>query len=85
MTMKYIKISITAMMILSASGFFQSQVKPMDATLSTYQYPFEVKYKELNSQNQNLKMAYMDVQPKIPNGKTIVILHGKNFNCAYWE
>lgn len=85
MTMKYIKISITAMMILSASGFFQSQVKPMDATLSTYHYPFEVKYKELNSQNQNLKMAYMDVQPKIPNGKTIVLLHGKNFNGAYWE
>ncbi len=85
MTMKYIKLSITAMMILSASGLFQSQVKPMDATLSTYQYPFEVKYKELYSQNQKLKMAYMRLQPKVYNGKTIVLLHGKNFNGAYWE
>lgn len=30
-------------------------------------------------------MAYMDVQPKAPNGKTIVLLHGKNFNGAYWK
>lgn len=27
----------------------------------------------------------MDVKPKISNGKTIVLLHGKNFNGAYWE
>lgn len=30
-------------------------------------------------------MAYMDVQPKTPNGKTVVLLHGKNFNGAYWK
>jgi hypothetical protein len=30
-------------------------------------------------------MAYMDVQPEKANGKTIVLLHGKNFNGAYWE
>jgi pimeloyl-ACP methyl ester carboxylesterase len=30
-------------------------------------------------------MAYMDVQPAKPNGKSIVLLHGKNFNGAYWE
>lgn len=30
-------------------------------------------------------MAYMDVQPQNAIGKTIVLLHGKNFNGAYWE
>lgn len=53
--------------------------------LTNYQYPFEVHFKDLNSQKQNLKMAYMDVQPKKANGKTVMLLHGKNFNGAYWE
>jgi pimeloyl-ACP methyl ester carboxylesterase len=30
-------------------------------------------------------MAYMDVHPDKPNPKNIVLLHGKNFNGAYWE
>lgn len=62
-----------------------SQIKPLDATLSNYQYPFEVHYLDLQSQKQNLKMAYMDVKPQKSNGKTIMLLHGKNFNGAYWE
>lgn len=27
----------------------------------------------------------MDIQPQKPNNKNIVLLHGKNFNGAYWE
>ena len=30
-------------------------------------------------------MAYMDVHPEKPNGKNVLLLHGKNFNGAYWE
>jgi pimeloyl-ACP methyl ester carboxylesterase len=30
-------------------------------------------------------MAYMDVQPSRPSGKTILLLHGKNFNGYYWK
>src|SRR5690606_20057129 len=33
----------------------------------------------------NLKMAYMDVKPLQPNGQTVMLLHGKNFNGAYWK
>ena len=29
-------------------------------------------------------MAYMDVQPDDANGKTVLLLHGKNFSGAYW-
>tara|TARA_Y100000815_G_scaffold274771_1_gene309969 strand:+ start:14486 stop:15325 length:840 start_codon:yes stop_codon:yes gene_type:complete len=29
-------------------------------------------------------MAFMDVKPQKPNGKSIMLLHGKNFNGAYW-
>lgn len=31
-------------------------------------------------------MAYMDVPPAAtPNGHTVMLLHGKNFNGAYWD
>jgi pimeloyl-ACP methyl ester carboxylesterase len=29
-------------------------------------------------------MAYMDVQPAQPNGRTVVLFHGKNFGADYW-
>jgi pimeloyl-ACP methyl ester carboxylesterase len=70
---------------LTVSGFIFSQVKPLDAMLSDYQYPYEVHFLTLQSQGEDLKMAYMDVQPQKSNGKTIMLLHGKNFNGAYWE
>ena len=40
---------------------------------------------QFRSQGQPLSMAYMDVHPAQPNGKTIVLLHGKNFCGATWE
>ncbi len=63
----------------------KKELQKLDATLSNYQYPFEVKYLDLNIQHQSLKMAYMDVMPQNYNGKNVVLLHGKNFNGAYWE
>jgi pimeloyl-ACP methyl ester carboxylesterase len=48
-------------------------------------YPFEVKFLTRNIQGHELEMAYMDVQPKNPIGKTVMLLHGKNFAGNYWE
>ncbi len=56
-----------------------------DAELSAYPYPFPVRVLELRSQNQTIKMAYMDVPAAQPNGQTVVLLHGKNFTASYWE
>lgn len=63
----------------------QNKLKMSGLSLENYEYPYEVHYLPLNSQNQTLRMAYMDVQPEKPNGKSIMLLHGKNFNGAYWE
>nr|WP_315239321.1 alpha/beta hydrolase [uncultured Flavobacterium sp.] len=63
----------------------QEKIKALDINLSNYEYPFPVKFFELNSQRQLLKMAYMDITPSNYNHKNIVLLHGKNFNGAYWE
>lgn len=60
-------------------------LRGFDAELSTYQYPFEVKFYALSSQSQNLKMAFMDVPAEKPTDKVIVLLHGKNFPGAYFE
>lgn len=57
----------------------------LDIELSNYQYPYPVSNLVLNIQEQRLKMAYMDVVPDNGNNKTIVLMHGKNFNGAYWE
>ncbi|WP_312992680.1 alpha/beta fold hydrolase [Chryseobacterium flavum] len=83
--MKYFRNIITAAMLITVSSVVFSQVKPLDPLLSEYQYPFEVHFINLKSQNNTLKMAYMDVKPQKPNGKVIMLLHGKNFNGAYWE
>ncbi|MFC3161353.1 Pimeloyl-ACP methyl ester carboxylesterase [Chryseobacterium arachidis] len=83
--MKYFKNAVAILMLSIASNFMFSQVKPLDGELTNYQYPYEVHFLNFKSQNNDLKMAYMDVQPKKANGKAIMLLHGKNFNGAYWE
>jgi len=57
----------------------------LDIELSNYKYPYPVSVLPLNIQEQNLKMAYMDIKPENYNGKNIVLMHGKNFNGAYWK
>jgi pimeloyl-ACP methyl ester carboxylesterase len=48
-------------------------------------YPYPVKYFQLRIEEQAVRMAYMDVAAARPNGKTAVLLHGKNFNGYYWK
>ena len=55
-----------------------------DAELSAAPYPFPVRHFELRSQRQTLRMAYMDVPARAPNGRSVLLLHGKNFSGAYW-
>lgn len=69
-------------MLLQAQN---SKLQNLDINLSTVKYPYDVHFLNLHIQNQDLKMAYMDIQPEKPNSKNIVLLHGKNFNGAYWE
>lgn len=61
-------------------------VPAYDAELTTYDYPREVRFFALNSQQQELRMAYVIAEPTLkPNGQTVVLFHGKNFSAAYWE
>jgi pimeloyl-ACP methyl ester carboxylesterase len=53
--------------------------------LEGFAYPEPVHRFEFKSQGQALQMAYLDVAPAHPNGRTAVLLHGKNFCSATWE
>lgn len=55
------------------------------ARLEGFEYPFPVEEFRLASQGQQLVMSYMDIRPEQPNGRTMVLLHGKNFCGATWE
>ncbi|WP_424495286.1 alpha/beta fold hydrolase [Salinimicrobium sp. GXAS 041] len=63
----------------------QEDVTERDIHLENYEYPYPVEFFNVKAQEQNLKMAYLSVEPTNFNGKTVVLLHGKNFNAAYWE
>jgi pimeloyl-ACP methyl ester carboxylesterase len=53
--------------------------------LEGYVYPWPVQHFRFTSQGETLDMAYMDVTPAKPNGRTAVLLHGKNFCAATWQ
>lgn len=56
------------------------------ARLEGFEYPHPVRMHAFESQGQRLEMAYLDVAPAGPaNGRTAVLLHGKNFCAATWE
>jgi pimeloyl-ACP methyl ester carboxylesterase len=52
--------------------------------LEGFEYPYEVQRYAFKSQGSDMSMAYMDVKPQTPNGKTAVLLHGRNFCAATW-
>lgn len=81
--LKYVYCFLLLVILNSLNS--QGTLIPLDKDLSQVKYPFEVKYYEFTSQGQDMKMAYLDVILKGKTSKTILLLHGKNFNAAYWE
>ncbi len=53
--------------------------------IRTVEYPYAVKYLDLQIKNKRARMAYMDAVPTKPNGETVILFHGKNFNGYYWK
>lgn len=82
MKLKYFYI----LLLISCASFAQQEkLQWLDLNLTNYDYPYPVHYITLNLQQQELKMEYMDVKPENFNGKSVLLLHGKNFNGAYWK
>jgi len=76
-----------ALLALMPSAAVAAQADPVyGPELQGFDYPFPVRSFEFVSQRQSLQMAYMDLPAAgTANGRTAVLLHGKNFCAATWE
>ena len=62
-----------------------SQSDTLSITLENVKYSYPVNLFPLKIENQDLRMAYMDVPPAGKgNGRTVMLFHGKNFAGYYW-
>ena len=77
-------MKLVALLVLAACGSSVPE-GALDPMLGAYTYPHPVATHEIVAQKQKLTMAYMDVAPLAAgNGKTVLLLHGKNFSAASW-
>jgi pimeloyl-ACP methyl ester carboxylesterase len=68
--------------LISATA--QAPREPYGIGLEGFPYPYPVNMLPLVNDGEPVRMAYMDVAPAQPNGRTVVLLHGRNFPSSYW-
>jgi len=60
--------------------------EPYGIDLEGFPYPSPISLFPVVNDGEQLRMAYMDVGASgEPNGRTVVLLHGRNFPSSYWE
>ncbi len=84
--------AVFVMIVTRAVPAEQAAAKPTQAeepfgiALEGFPYPYPVKMFGLVQEGEKLRMAYMDVAPTgEANGRTVVLLHGRNFPSSYWQ
>jgi pimeloyl-ACP methyl ester carboxylesterase len=65
------------------SGIAQVR-EPYGIGLEGFAYPYPVQMLPLVNDGEPVRMAYMDVQPATPNGRIVLLLHGRNCPSSYW-
>jgi len=78
--------SLSAAVLLPLAGASAAQpVLDYGADLQRFAYPAPIHWFEVAAGTETLRMAYLDL-PAVgrPNGRTVVLLHGKNFCAATW-
>ncbi len=58
--------------------------EPYGIGLEGFLYPYPVRMLPLVNDGEPVRMAYMDVPSPKPNGRTVLLLHGRNFPSSYW-
>jgi pimeloyl-ACP methyl ester carboxylesterase len=75
-----------ALWLLLAGSSSASAARSYGPELEGFAYPYPIQRYIFTSQQVRLQMAYMDVPSSdTANGRTVVLLHGKNFCSATWE
>jgi len=78
---------LAALMLLAPLSASAQSGPTYGPELEGFDYPYPVSSYAFRSQEKPLTMAYMDVAPapNTGNGRTVVLMHGKNFCAATWE
>jgi pimeloyl-ACP methyl ester carboxylesterase len=81
-----LKILLTAAVVAAPSLAIADPAprEPYGINLEGYPYPYPVQTFGVVSGGEQLTMAYMDVAAAQPNGRAVVLLHGRNFPSSYW-
>ena len=63
-----------------------ANIQPMSINAEDLPYPHPVQYLDLTLYGEDVRMAYMDVQPTSrPNGTTVMLFHGMNWFGEYFR
>ncbi|WP_375139733.1 alpha/beta fold hydrolase [Pseudomonas sp. L13] len=77
--------SLTGLLLVGATPAF-AEPPTYGPELQGFHYPHPLQHFSFQSQGKPLQMGYMDVPATgTPNGRNVVLMHGKNFCGATWE
>lgn len=83
--MKSLYLLPFALLSITAAQAAETPAKePYGIGLEGFAYPYPVNMLPLVNDCEQVRMAYMDVAPATPNGRTVLLLHGRNFPSSYW-
>lgn len=77
--------SLAALSLISSDAARAAEREPYGIGLEGFAYPYPVQMLPVSNDGEQLRMAYMDVASQKPNGRTVVLLHGRNFPSSYWR
>ena len=84
---RFLAIAIYASTLLASPALAaeNSTREPYGIDLEGFAYPYPVNLFPVVNDGEQLRMAYMDVGASgQPNGRTVLLLHGRNFPSSYW-
>ena len=80
-----IKYTLLAAFLFLSIDTFAQKNDTLSITLENVKYAYPIKYLPIQTEGQDIRMAYMDVLPtEKANGRTVMLFHGKNFGGYYW-
>ena len=72
-------------LLLMAAAAHGNPEEPLGVGMEGFPYPHPVQWLALRMEGEDVRMGYMDVPPAgAANGRSVVLLHGRNFFGAYW-
>ena len=81
-----LRATALALACLMTGPALAAEMPTYSQQLEGFQYPYPLRHFDFTSQGQRLQMGYMDVPAKgQANGRSVVLMHGKNFCAATWE